>query len=107
MPDIAAIVRLPEVKKVVRTDLQGTLIDSIREPDPEGVAAIAGFVVGTLIQGGEQLGLGSLRRIVVTGGHCADLATVSDQTVVLLRIEPASAVAVAEKALDAAPQGRK
>ncbi len=107
MPDIAAIARLPEVKKVVRTTLEGALIDSIREPDPEGVAAVAGFVVGALAQAGDQLGLGSLRRILVSGGRCADLAAVQDQVVVLLRIEPASATAVAEKALDAPNPGRK
>jgi hypothetical protein len=107
MTDIATIARFPEVKKVVRTDRQGTLIDSIREPDPEGVGAVAGFVVGALTQAGDQLGLGTLRRIVATGPRCADLAAVNDRTVILLRIEPASAVAAAEKALDASPQGRK
>jgi hypothetical protein len=107
MTDIATIARFPEVKKIVRTDRQGTLIDSLREPEPEGVAAVAGFVVGALVQAGDQLGLGALRRVVATGPRYADLAAVSERTIILLRIEPASAVVAAEKALDAPSQGRK
>ncbi len=107
MSDIAVIARLPDVKCAVRADLRGTLLDSVRMADAESVAAVVGFLTSTLVQGGDYLGLGALRRVTVTGEKKSSLVVVAADSAIYACVEPPPAIAAVEKAVDIALQGRK
>lgn len=107
MADLSMIANLPEVKSVVRGDLRGTLIDAAREPDAENVAAVMGFLTSTLVQGGDQLGLGVLSRVVVTGEKSSSLLLVQGNSVISASVASQASIATVEKALDAALHGRR
>jgi predicted regulator of Ras-like GTPase activity (Roadblock/LC7/MglB family) len=102
MIDLALISSLPEVRSVVHGQLGGALLESIREPDAEGVAAVTGFLASALAEGGEQLGLGTLRRVSLAGERAATLLVVERDDVVSARIEPGHALSGVERVIDAA-----
>jgi hypothetical protein len=107
MSELSLIAGLPEVKSAVRGDLRGALLDAAREPDAENVAAVMGFLTSTLVQGGDQLGLGALSRVVVTGEKNSNLLLVQGDSVISACVTSPASVATVEKALDAALHGRR
>jgi predicted regulator of Ras-like GTPase activity (Roadblock/LC7/MglB family) len=106
MSDLTTLAKLPDVKSAVLGDLAGALLDAVREPDPETVAAVVGFVSSALAQAGDQLGLGALRRIAIGAGARACLVVVQGHSVVAAWVEPARSLPAVEKVLDAAAEGR-
>jgi hypothetical protein len=100
MADLEQVARLPGVGAVVRSDLEGTLLDVAREPDGEAVAAVMGFVAGALRETGETLGLGRLERLLVSGSRRASLMTVRPGTLVTAFVEPPQLASAVEKSLD-------
>lgn len=105
MSDLGTIANLPDVRSAVLGDLAGGLHDAVREPDPETVAAVIGFVASALVQAGDQLGLGALRRISVSAAGRGCVVAVQGHSVVTAWVEPRSLAAV-EKALEGAGDGR-
>ncbi len=103
--DLSAIASLPEVKSTVLCDPSGALLESVREPDPEGAAAVVGFVTATLAGLGEELGLGPLYRMSVAGSARATLIVVMVDSILSTGIEPSSAFPAVEHAVDALLQG--
>lgn len=103
--DLTNIASLPEVKGVLLCDPSGALLDSLGEADAESAAAVAGFVSSGLGQIGEELGLGPLYRVSVTGPRRALLLLTLSEGVVQAAIEPASAFAATEHAIDSILQG--
>ncbi len=106
MADLTTIAKLPDVKSAVLGDLAGALHDAVREPDPETVAAVIGFVSSALAQAGDQLGLGALRRIAVAAAARACIVVVQGHSVVTAWIEPAKSLGAVEKLLDGPGEGR-
>jgi predicted regulator of Ras-like GTPase activity (Roadblock/LC7/MglB family) len=106
MSNLAIIAKLPEVKSAVLGDLAGGFLDAVREQDGETVAAVMGFVSSSLVQAGDQLGLGALRRISVAGEARACLVVVQTDSVITACVEPAKSLAAVEKVLDTSVQGK-
>jgi hypothetical protein len=106
MSDLALIANLPEVRSAVLSDLSGALLDAVRDADPESSAAVAGFLASALAQGGDQLGLGPLRKAAVTGERRACFLVFRGGAVVSACIEPPTSIAAVEIVLDAALQGQ-
>jgi len=109
MSDLKLIGSRPEVKSAVLSDPAGAFLDAIREPDGENVAAVTGFLMSTMVQAGEQLGLGALRTISFAGQARACLVVVRSDSVVTAFVEPPTSVATVEKVLDSSdssPRGR-
>lgn len=106
MFDLALICGVPGVKSAVLGDLAGGFLDAVNEPDGEGIAAVMGFLTSTMVQAGDHLGLGALRRISFAGEATACVVSVLGSQVAAAQIEPAKALAAVEKALDASLQGK-
>jgi len=100
MSKLEAVAKLPGVRSAVLGDLQGALVESAGEVDAEVAAAEGGFVAGTLAEAGEALGLGALRRVVLTGQARGALLLVRGRSVLGLRVDPVRALAGVEKAVD-------
>jgi len=107
MSDLALIAGLPEVRSAVLGDLAGGFYDAIKEPDGETVAAVMGFLATAVLQAGEHLGLGALRRAAVSGPTRAHLLVLHGTSVMTACVEPPASLASVEKALDAALTGRR
>jgi hypothetical protein len=99
MSDLASITSLPEVHSAVLGDLAGGFHDAVNEPDGESVAAVMGFVSSTVVEAGEQLGLGPLHRISISGEAAASLVLVDGDLVIAASVVPAKALAAVEQAL--------
>ena len=109
MSDLKLIASRPEVKSAVLSDLTGTFLDAVGEPDGENVAAVTGFLTNTMVQAGEHLGLGALRTISFVGKARACLVVVQGDSVITALVEPPTSVAAVEKAIDppdSSPRGR-
>jgi hypothetical protein len=102
MSSLAAIGKLPEVKRAVVSDSGGALLESVGEPDPEGVAAVMGFCAAALGRAGELLGFGSVDRFVVTGVQTASISTMQGDTIVTVFVDPTKPISVVEKKLETA-----
>ncbi len=105
MADLATVARFPHVASAVLGDAEGGFHDAIREVDGEAVASVSAFAATSLSQAGEELGLGALRRIAVTGEKRALVVAVSGSALLTARVDPVAALAAVEKALDAAVGG--
>ncbi len=101
MADLALVAKIPGVASAVLGDAAGGFYDAIREPDGETVASVAAFVTTSLIQAGEELGLGALRRVSAAGEKRALLVASAGGTLVTARVEPPTALATVERAFDA------
>jgi hypothetical protein len=99
---LSMIGSIPGVKSAVLGDLGGALLDALREPESEAVAAEMGFLGATVIEAGEQLGLGALQRIVLAGPARAAVVVVRDRQVLAARVDPPRALAAVEKSILAA-----
>ena len=106
MSDLALIARLPEVRSAVLGDLGGAFLDALREPDGEAVAAVSGFVVTSLVEAGEHLGLGALRTATVAGATRAHVIVLGGASVLTACVEPAAGAGAVEKALETSFAGR-
>ncbi len=107
MSDLSTIANQPGVTGAVLGDLAGGFHDAAREQDGETVAAVMGFVASAVIQAGEQLGLGALRRISISSESAACLVAVDGEAVVTARVAPGKALAALEKLVDASARGRE
>ena len=101
MADLASVARIPNVASAVLADATGGFHDAVREPDGESVASVAAFVTTSLIQAGEELGLGSLRRVAIAGEKRALLIAAAGGALVVARVDPVAALATVERAFDA------
>ena len=101
MADLTSIARIPGVASAVLGDAAGGFHDAIREGDGESVASVTGFVAASLAQAGEELGLGALHRIAAVGEKRGFVIVVLGGAVVTARVEPATALAAVERALEA------
>ena len=109
MSSLKLIASRPEVKSAVLSDLAGAFLDAVREPDGENIAAVTGVLTSTMLQAGEQLGLGALRTISFAGQAKACLVAVQGDSVITAIVEPPTSVAAVEKVLDppdSSPRGR-
>ncbi|GEJ56705.1 serine/threonine-protein kinase [Anaeromyxobacter diazotrophicus] len=98
---LATISSLPEVKGAVLGTSAGAFVDTAGEADGEAVAAVMGFMWTALSEAGEQLGLGALGRISLSGATGACVATAEpDGTVLSALVEPAGSLVAVEKVLD-------
>ncbi len=104
MSDLATIANLPDVKSAVLGDLTGGFHDAVREQDGETVAAVMGFVSSAMVQAGEELGLGALRRISVAGEARACVVAIQGDRVITAWIEPGKSLVSVEKLLDTSVQ---
>lgn len=103
MSDLDPIGRIPNVTRAVLGDVTGVFHDALREEDGESVAAVTGFISTRLGEAGEQLGLGALGRVTVTGPTRACILAVRGRTVFTVGVEPPSSAPAVERALDANP----
>jgi predicted regulator of Ras-like GTPase activity (Roadblock/LC7/MglB family) len=99
MADLATVARIPNVAGAVLGDCEGGFHDAIREADGESVASVAAFVVTSLVQAGEELGIGALRRVAVSGEKRGLVMAVAGGALVTARVDPVAAIAAVEKAL--------
>ena len=106
MSELERIASVPGVRSAVLGDLGGAFLGAAREPDGETVAAVMGFLANALLQVGEQLGLGALRRVVIANEARACVVAVRGTAVTAARVEPPGALATVEKVLDSTLQGR-
>jgi predicted regulator of Ras-like GTPase activity (Roadblock/LC7/MglB family) len=102
MSELDLMAMLPDVTSAVMGDLSGTHHESYQEPEGEAVAAVAGLVASTLLQAGEQLGLGALKSISVSGPARARVILLRSHLVLTGTIEPARSLGEVEKALERA-----
>ena len=101
MSDLDLMALLPDVTSALLGDLAGGHLESVREADPEAVAAVVGFVASTLGEVGEQLGLGPLRSVSVAAASRARVILLRSQAVLSATVEPGRALGAVEKALEA------
>ncbi len=106
MSDLTVIAKLPDVKSAVLGDLAGGFHDALREQDGETVAAVMGFVSSAMVNAGDQLGLGALRRISIASEPRACLVLVSGNTVITACVEPGKSLPAVEKILDTSFHGK-
>jgi predicted regulator of Ras-like GTPase activity (Roadblock/LC7/MglB family) len=106
MRELATISKIPNVKSAVLGDLTGGFHDALREQDGETIAAVMGFVASAMAEAGGHLGLGVLSRISISGEARACIVNVHGSSVLTAFIEPAKALAVVERLLDAPAQGK-
>jgi hypothetical protein len=106
MPNLATIASLPDVKSAVLGDLAGGFHDAVREQDGETVAAVMGFVSSAMVQAGDELGLGALRRIAVASEARGCLVVVQGEAVIIACVEPGKSLAGLEKLLDGSAHGK-
>jgi len=106
MSALSAIVKLPEVRGAVLGDFAGVFLDAVREQDGENIAAVMGFVASALMQAGEQLGLGTLRRAALLGEARASLLVLDKKHVLTLKIEPPKALPAVEKQVETSIPGQ-
>ncbi len=102
MADLRFLTKLPEVKSAVLSDASGGLVEAIREPDGESVAAVMSFLVSSLGQAGEEVGLGPLNRLSYSGPTQATLVVLFAEGILSANIQPPGAFPAVERALDAA-----
>lgn len=100
MSDLDLVAFLPDVAGAVLGELSGAHLESVREPDGEAVAAVAGVVASTLVGLGEDLGLGALRRVTVTAPSRARVLLLRARTVLSCAVEPGRSLPAVERALE-------
>src|SRR5512145_1827522 len=100
MTDLAQIAKIPNVASAVLGDMAGGFYDAIRETDGESVAAVTGFISTSLVQAGEQLGLGALFRASLGGATRACVILLAGGAVVTVGVAPPGALSAVERALD-------
>ena len=86
----------------VLSDAAGGLVEAVREPDGESVAAVMSFIASSLGQAGEELGLGPLGRLSFAGPTQASLVVLFSEGILSTVIQPPGAFPAVERALDAA-----
>jgi hypothetical protein len=100
MADLGRIAGIPSVASAVLGDLAGGFYDAIRETDGESVAAVTGFISTSLGQAGEQLGLGALARVSLSGPTRASVIVAVDGSTITVGIDSPASLPAVERALD-------
>lgn len=100
MSDLKVIAKIPGVRGAVRGDLDGTFLEADGEADGEAVAAEMGLAASSLVEAGEALGLGALRRLAAAGPARASVVVLRGADVISARVEPVRALPAVEKAID-------
>jgi predicted regulator of Ras-like GTPase activity (Roadblock/LC7/MglB family) len=106
MSALSTIAQLPAVRGAVLGDLTGVFLDAVREPDGETIAAVMGFVASALVQAGDLLGLGTLRRIAVSGETRASLVVLDGKHVLSAQVEPPRSLTAVEKHVETSIPGQ-
>ncbi len=107
MSDLTTIANLQGVRGAVLGDLAGGFHDAVREQDGETIAAVMGFVASAVIEAGEHLGLGALRRISIASAADACIVVVEGDSVVTAWVAAGKSLATVERAVDASARGRE
>jgi hypothetical protein len=106
MTDLARIAKIPNVASAVLGDLSGSFYDAIREADGESVAAVTGFISTSLVEAGDQLGLGALARVSLSGSTRACVIALEAGHVVTIGVAPPGSLPAVERALDSSSGAR-
>jgi predicted regulator of Ras-like GTPase activity (Roadblock/LC7/MglB family) len=101
MANLNAIASLPDVGSAVLGDLEGGLVDAVRESDGETVAAVMGFVASHLIEAGDHLGLGPLQSAAVAGPVGGRVIAVHAGAVIAAVVPSVRSLAAVERAIEA------
>jgi predicted regulator of Ras-like GTPase activity (Roadblock/LC7/MglB family) len=96
----AQICRLPEVTALVVSDRSGAMIETTGEIDGEAAGPVYTVAAEALARAGEQLGLGELQRVSISGPATACVVAVHDEGVVGVHGDPRKPLAGLEKKLD-------
>lgn len=94
------IVRNPEVSALVVSDASGALLECTGSVDGESAAAVIAVAVRSLNAIGEQLGIGTLRRAVMTGTEQVIVFAITDDNVFGIYVDPSKPLGSFEKKLD-------
>lgn len=103
MSELDAIGRIPSVTRAVLGDLAGLFHGAVREEDGESMAAVTGFIAASLADAGDQLGLGPVVRVTVSGPTRGSILAVRGRAVVTVGVEPPGSLPAVERALDNTP----
>ena len=103
---LSTFLKFPDVGGAVLGDLTGVYLDAVREPDGEAIAAVMGFVASALIQAGEHLGLGRLKRVAVGGEKRASLLVLDGPHVVAIQVHPPRSLGAVEKQVELSIPGQ-
>jgi predicted regulator of Ras-like GTPase activity (Roadblock/LC7/MglB family) len=90
----------PEVVGAVVSNPSGALLHSAGDLDAESVGAVLTYSSQSLASAGEQLGLGDLSRIVVTGGKRTCIVTLRQDGILGVYIDSSQPLAAFEKKMD-------
>jgi len=104
MADLSLLTRFPEIRRAVAGDRSGSVLDSVGEPDAEGLAAVTGSVAELMTEVGESLVLDALHWVSIEGEKQASIIAIDDDAVVAGRVDAPRALTGIQKALDAAFQ---
>jgi hypothetical protein len=97
MKNFNLIAKFPEVLGAALSDTSGALIDSVGQMDGEVAGAIHSYIVRSLVQAGEALGLGSFERgtMAAPAGTC--LIYLQEGAVLGVNVSPNKPANVIEK----------
>ncbi len=101
MGELTAMAALAEVRSAVAADHSGGLLETLRTAEGEGMAAVTAVLASALVEVGEALGLGALRRIACASAARTCLVDLRRTAVITLFVEPPGATSKIEKTLDA------
>jgi predicted regulator of Ras-like GTPase activity (Roadblock/LC7/MglB family) len=105
MSELTYIADLPDVSGAVLGDLAGSFLEAVREREGEAIAAVTGFVASAMVHAGDELGLGALRRLTVSGPAGGCVVAVEGDRVVIARVTAVKSIPVVERFLDGAENG--
>jgi hypothetical protein len=100
MKNFDVVSRLPGIVAAALSNDSGTLLQCTGNIDGESAGAIAAFSVQSLGKAGEELGLGSLQRIVVADPARSCVALVLGEEVLSVYADPGKPFATIEKKLE-------
>jgi predicted regulator of Ras-like GTPase activity (Roadblock/LC7/MglB family) len=104
MTDLETVASLPGVSAAVLGDLTGTFLGAVGTAEGETIAVEMAFVASTLLEIGEQLGLGALSTFSLAGKAKACLLVRRQGTVITALVAPPQSLGPVERAVDAAFQ---
>lgn len=100
MQNFQLVASCPEVIGAVVSDMQGTLLQSAGDIDAESLGAVISYSAGSLNNAGNELGLGDLSRIVVSGPTRTCIVTMRNRELLGVYIDSNRPVAAFEKKMD-------
>jgi hypothetical protein len=90
MSKLKPFLSIPEVKNGVICDRAGTLLEHSNMEDAESIAAVMGYMVNTLAQCGESLGLSEPTMFNLSGKDISCYVFAESNLLWVLYLDPAS-----------------